>query len=69
MIFCNKNKTCCVNDLREPIVQVESTKFLWVFIDSQLSWKPHINAICNKLAKSIGIITRLRSIFPDTILP
>ena len=52
----------------EPIVQVESTIFLVVFIEGQLSWKPHINGICNKLAKSIWIITRLRSIFPDTIL-
>ena len=72
MIFCNRNKkrlhnfniTMC----NERIPQFDSTKFLGVVIDSLLIWKPHISAVCSKLSKSIGIISRLRSVFPATVL-
>ena len=52
----------------ELIPQVDSTKFLEVVIDSLLTWKQHISAVCSTLSKFIGIISRLRSVFPATIL-
>ena len=42
------------------ITQKQYIKFLGVYIDEHLSWKEHINYICNKIAKSVGIIYRSR---------
>lgn len=44
-----------------------SLKFLGVTIDCKLSWHNHINEICNKIAKCLGILYKLRS-FPRNIL-
>ena len=35
-------------------------KFLGVFLDENLTWKPHISHVCKKISKSIGIIYRAR---------
>ena len=40
------------------------TKFLGVFIDKNVTWKPHINTISIKISKSIGILYRARLIIP-----
>ena len=50
-----------------PIRQVDSTKFLGVFLDQHLSWKTHINYISQKIAKNIGIISRIAYLLPRTI--
>ena len=42
------------------IDKVEKTKFLDVIINSSLTWHDHINIICNKVHKSIGIILRIK---------
>ena len=59
MIFTNKNASKPNIDLKidgHKIEQTVKTKFLGVIIDSQLTWKFHINYICGKIAKGIGII-------------
>ena len=50
-----------------PICQVDSTKFLGVFLDQHLSWKTHINYISQKIAKNIGIVSRIAYLLPLTI--
>jgi exonuclease III len=50
-----------------PITQVESTKFLGVYVDQHLTWKDHINYISSKIAKSIGIISRISYLLPKNI--
>ena len=35
---------------------VETTKLLGVYIDQHLTWETHINVICKKIAKSIGLM-------------
>ena len=40
--------------------QEQVVKFLGVFLHENLSWKPHINYICKKISKSVGIIYRSR---------
>ena len=40
------------------IARVDSTKFLGVIINQNLSWQPHITTISSKIAKSIGIIIK-----------
>ena len=43
-----------------PIEQVHNIKFLGVFLDPNLKWKFHINYVSKKVAKSVGILTRIR---------
>ena len=45
----------CVN-----ILPVVSTKFLGVVIDSQLTWKFHIEQMERKIASSVGVLRRIR---------
>ena len=37
-------------------------------IDSNLSWKYHIESICHKISKSIGIIAKIRYYAPRRVL-
>lgn len=51
-----------------PISPVDHTKFLGVIIDKQLNWNLHITKTCNQVARSIGILRRLRYDLPSSIL-
>ena len=65
MIFTNKNSSKPNIDLKidgHKIEQTLKTKFLGVIIDSQLTWKYHINYICGKIARGIGIIIKARKL-------
>ena len=42
------------------INEVSSTKFLGVIIDKNLSWKFHIDHLCSKVSKNIGIMRKLK---------
>ena len=42
----------------QPILRVSETMFLGVFLDDNLTWKPHISLLASKLSKSIGIIQK-----------
>ena len=44
----------------EVIQRVSTVKFLGVILDDTLSWSPHINHVKNKVAKGMGIISKLR---------
>ena len=43
-------------------------KYLGLMIDSNLSWKYHIESICHKISKSIGIISKIRYYVPRRVL-
>ena len=43
-------------------------KYLGLMIDSNLSWKYHIESICHKISKSIGIIAKIRHYVPRLVL-
>ena len=47
---------------------VDCVKFLGLFLDNKLKFDSHINHICNKVSKSIGIIFRIRSLVPKILL-
>ena len=68
-LLLNLSKTCVVpfslktyvnlNNLHVnnvPIRCVPSAKFLGVYIDYNLSWKVHTNAVCNKLSLCVGML-------------
>ena len=55
------------NDFIE-IESKEFVKYLGVIIDSNLTWKYHIDNIAYKISKAIGIIARLRHFVPVSTL-
>lgn len=42
------------------IENVDSTKFLGIFIDKYCNWKTHIDSLCSKLDRFVYVIRRLR---------
>ena len=40
--------------------QVESCKFLGVILDNRLNWAAHMKYLSNKVAKSVGILSKIR---------
>ena len=53
----NKTITCC-----------ESSKYLGVTIDNKLNFKVHLRNIKGRIAQSVGILTKLRHLFPSSAL-
>ena len=51
-----------------PIKQVDSTKYLGITFDSNLTWKSHINELCLKLSKTVGILSKVRHFVNKHIL-
>ena len=55
------------------MTQVDCTKFLGLYIDSDLSWKSHINYLSKVLSRNTGILNKLKfakCIFnPDNSIP
>ena len=47
-----------------PLVEKESTKFLGVTIDSNLTWSIHINNICTSTSRNMGILHKLKHLLP-----
>ena len=41
--------------------QVSKIKYLGIYIDSHLSWHDHIDYVCDKVSKSINIMTKIKS--------
>uniref|UniRef100_A0A8C6KCG5 Reverse transcriptase domain-containing protein n=1 Tax=Nothobranchius furzeri TaxID=105023 RepID=A0A8C6KCG5_NOTFU len=48
------------------IQRVKETKFLGVLIDEDLSWKSHISYIKGKIAKSLGVLHRLKFLLTNS---
>ena len=52
----------------KPIEHVKYVKFLGILFDENLTWKCHINMVTNKLSKVIGILNRLKHVYPQNAL-
>ena len=48
--------------------QVKSVKHLGVIVNETFSWSEHVDIICRKAAKRIGLLHRLRKRLPCTSL-
>ncbi|XP_065662691.1 uncharacterized protein LOC136085324 [Hydra vulgaris] len=44
------------------------TSFLGIYLDENVTWKPHIDYICTKVSKNIGVLHKSRNYFNKTIL-
>ena len=51
--FCVKFDNVCLE-------KCSSYKYLGVYLDDKLCWKPHIDYISNKISKMCGIFSKLR---------
>ena len=70
MMFTNKNidiDQITIKLAGSEIKYVSSLKFLGITIDNKLTWKNHIDIICNKVSKNIGILYKLHML-PTVIL-
>jgi hypothetical protein len=47
---------------KEEINEVETTNFLGIDIDSNLTWEKHIDKICNNISGNLFVIKRLSSV-------
>ena len=70
MMFSIKDKPpdLTLNIGNSRIDRTNVQKFLGVYIDDRLTFGDHINKICSKISRSIGVIRRLKSIVPRNIL-
>ena len=50
------------------IERVDHIKYLGIIIDEKLDWAIHIRFLCMKLPRAVGILHRLKFIFPHKIL-
>ena len=54
---------------KSQILEIKNfVKYLRILIDFDLSWKNHIDLICQKISKTLGILARLRHLIPLTPL-
>ena len=52
----------------EKLKLVDSTKFLGLTIDSNLTWEQHCQAVANKVSRTSGILGRLKNFLPGCAL-
>jgi len=62
------NKDLVIRLDGKTIQRVESTQFLGVIIDSNLTWKKHIAFVKSKVSKGLGIICKSRKFFNKAVL-
>ena len=48
--------------------RVNSTKFLCVITDENLTWKNYTDAISKTISRNIGVLTKLKHCVPENIL-
>ena len=71
MVFRMRNKVVSYLDLQingNTIERVTQFNFLGLILHDSLSWDKHINHISLKVSKAIGILYRLKSIYPHRVL-
>ena len=78
VIFCPRQKTIPFhpnikiinnNSNTSQLLEMKNDiRYLGILFDSNLSWKFHIDYICQKVSKTIGIIAKLRHFVPRHVL-
>ena len=71
MFFHTRNKSVrypCLKINDKLIERVTQFNFLGLILESNMSWNLHINHISLKISKAIGILYRLKTIYPQLVL-
>lgn len=50
------------------IRQSNSVKFLGLLIDPHLTWKCHVDLLCNKISKTLGVLHKIKHFVPRRVL-
>ena len=58
--------TLIINNL--PILSCDKAKYLGIFIDSRLNFHSHLKSVENKVARSVGILSKLKHFLPSNSL-
>jgi len=71
MLFHHPNKQINTINIKINDVEIEFVEqfnYLGIILDSNLSWRPHIHAISQKISRTIGIMSKLKHIIPSETL-
>ena len=71
MVFHTSNRAVQYPNLKinnTDIEQVFEFNFLGVMFNSQMNWNTHINYIASKISRTVGILYRLKDIYPQSVL-
>ena len=71
MVFHTSKRNVIYPNLKvnnNNIERVTQFNFLGVILHSHMTWNKHINHISMKIARSIGILYRLRNVYPESVL-
>ena len=71
MVFHTSKRNVIYPNLKvnnNNIERVTEFNFLGVILHSHMTWNKHINHISMKIARSIGILYRLRNVYPESVL-
>ena len=70
ILFGNRKNVdnVCISMNNSIITRVRATQFLGVIIDEKLTWKGHISLVRSKLAKTVGILYRVRHLLNRSAL-
>ena len=52
----------------DTLLQTSNCKFLGLYLDESLRFENHVNHIARKISKSMGILNKVKKIFPSEIL-
>ena len=62
------NNRIVLNLNNKKIHESRKIKYLGLIMDDRLTWKFHINELCKKLGRSVGMLYKLRHLCPLTVL-
>ena len=71
MVFHTSKRNVIYPNLKvnnNNIERITQFNFLGVILHSHMTWNKHINHISMKIARSIGILYRLRNVYPESVL-
>src|SRR6218665_2351940 len=60
-------ETCKLVIDNTEIPQVNSVKFLGLYVDQHLPWRIHLENVASKISKNIGIISRIAYLIPTNV--
>ena len=74
MLFATKRKLATSNESlkvyikKDPIENVDSFKYLGIWLDPSLTWTTNIDKLVSKVNKRIGLLRRIRNVLPQHTL-